>query len=366
MLRALLLLNAVGCDVRTLERMQEKGAQPEAIHTEGAALCEALGIGEGARGMLAKLSADGWADRELDACAKRGVRVATCRDALYPQGLADLDDAPLLLYFRGNGVPLAAKAVGIVGTRRCSKYAADVSREIGRRAPAHSWTVVSGGARGVDGAAHAGALEAGGQTVAVLGTGVDRVYPAEHRTLFERICEAGALCSEYPLGTGGEGWRFPKRNRIIAGLSQRTVVVEAPHKSGAMITARRAVDAGREVWAVPGRIGDARCEGTNRLIFDGAFPLIDMETFFGEGADPQGTLFDDEPEAGADRAARMADLNDTERTLIALLTNESDRTVDNLAAAAKMSAATVFQAMSLLSLKGWVQASGPGRYRLTD
>ena len=363
MLRALMLLN--NCqyyDIRTWEKFEDMGLEPEAFVQEGPALWEKIGISERNRSVMAKTLSSGWLEREVEACDRMGVRIVTCRDAVYPPSLLELDDAPLLLYIWGSRFSAGEKAIGVVGTRRCSVYASNVSRELGKKAAECGWCVVSGGAKGVDGAAHSGCLEGKGISVAVLGTGVDVVYPSEHAKLFEKIRETGALYSEYRLGTKGEAWRFPKRNRIIAGLSSRTIVVEAPQRSGAMITARQAAEAGREVWAVPGRIGDERCAGSNRLIFDGAFPLVDIATFFGD-ADPQRVLFDDtEPEIQRQTIL----LNDTEKTLVALLTNQGDRTVDNLATEAKMSAAEVFKTMSLLSLRGFICSSGPGRYRLKD
>ncbi len=367
MIRSLLLLN--GCqqyDVRMWEKFEETGLDPGAFVAEGRSLWERLGITERCVGVMTKLLAAGWIDRELEACDRLGVRIVTCRDAIYPRSLLELEDAPLLLYVRGEKFSVGAKAVGVVGTRRCSAYGAGVAREIGRVAANDGWSVVSGGAKGIDGAAHEGCLEGNGHTVAVLGTGIDVVYPSEHRGLFERIAARGALYSEYPIGANGVGWRFPRRNRIVVGLSARTVVVEAPHKSGAMITARLAAEAGREVWAVPGRIGDDRCAGSNRLLFDGAMPLIDMETFFGTH-EPQRLLFEGiDADAESRTPKEDVKLNDVEKILIALLTNRADRTVDNLAREAKMSAAEVFKTMSLLSLRGLVFSSGPGRYRIVD
>lgn len=369
MIRSLLLLN--GCqqyDIRMWERFEETGLDPEAFAAEGRALWERLGVTERCMGVMTKLLASGWIDRELEACGRLGVRLVTCRDAIYPRSLLELEDAPLLLYVKGETFSVSARAIGVVGTRRCSAYGAGVAREIGRVAASGGWSVVSGGAKGIDGAAHEGCLEGFGQsgrTVAVLGTGIDVVYPSEHRGLFERIAERGALYSEYPIGANGVGWRFPRRNRIVVGLSARTVVVEAPHKSGAMITARLAAEAGREVWAVPGRIGDERCAGSNRLLFDGAMPLIDMETFFGT-QEPQRMLFEGIADCEPCAAKEDVKLNDVEKILVALLTNRGDRTIDNLAGEAKMSAAEVFKAISLLSLRGLVFSSGPGRYRLAD
>ena len=351
------------------EKFEELNLQPEALIKEGVSLWERIGINERNRATMSRNLASGWVDRELDACERGAIRIVTCRDAIYPPNLLELNDAPLLIYVRGERFTLPRDSIGVVGTRRCSSYASQVAHEVGVKAAEFGLGVVSGGAKGVDGAAHAGCLEGNGMTVAVLGTGVDVVYPAENAKLFERIRERGALFSEYPLGVGGEGWRFPRRNRIIAGMAARTVVVEAPARSGAMITARICAEAGREVWAVPGRINDERCRGSNRLIFDGAFPLVDMEIFFGTGEsksaqgmkDAQKNLFEDDADHKNEKL-----LSDTERILIALLTNRGDRTIDNLAAEAKMSAAEVFKTMSLLSIRGLVHSSGPGRYRLDD
>lgn len=365
-LRALMLLNACqSYDARKWTDFEALGLEPEAFIEEGPSLWERIKISERCRGVLSKLVASDWAEREIERCEKSGVRLVTCRDAVYPPALLELQDAPLVLYLRGERIALQSRSIGVVGTRRCSAYGGKVSQELGRKAALLGWSVVSGGAKGIDGAAHGGCLEGGGLTAAVLGTGVDVAYPAEHRGLFEKIRATGMLVSEYSLGTKGEAWRFPRRNRIIAGLSSRTVVVEAPHRSGAMITARLAAEAGREVWAVPGRIGDERCAGSNRLIFDGAFPLIDMETFFGT-TEAQKKLFEDAADGALSPPKEPPLLDECEKTLVALLINQGDRTVDILAGEAKMSAAEVFKKLSLMSMRGLVRSSGPGRYRLSD
>jgi DNA processing protein len=363
MLRSMLLLNSCQYfDARIWSKFEELALDPGTFIEGGPALWERIGISEHYREAMKKTLSSDWIDREIDACEKLGVKLITFKDAIYPASLLDLKDAPLLLYARGGRLSLHGKVVGVVGTRGCSVYAGDTAREIGRNAAANGWRVVSGGARGIDGYAHTGCLENGGITAAVLGTGVDVVFPSEHRKLFDQIMETGALFSEYSLGSGGEGWRFPRRNRIIAGLSSKVVVVEAPSRSGALITARQALDAGREVWAVPGRIDDKRSYGSNRLLFDGAFPFIDMETFFGVGS-RQMDLFKDEE---LSPKKETIELTDAEKILVALLTNYGDRTIDNLAGEAKMGAAEVFKIMSLLSVRGVVFSSGPGRYRLVD
>jgi DNA processing protein len=193
----------------------------------------------------------------------------------YPPLLAELYDPPAGLYLRG-GPPeiLAQTSVAIVGARSCSPYGAQVARELARDLASAGVVVVSGLARGVDGEAHRGALAAGGLTVAVLGCGIDRDYPRAHADLARRVAESGLIVSEYEPGVEPSPWRFPARNRIVAGLARATVVVEARRRSGALITADFALELGRDVFAVPGEITAGLSEGTNDLIRQGAIPLL--------------------------------------------------------------------------------------------
>jgi len=202
-------------------------------------------------------------------------RVLRRRDAEFPQLLAAIHDPPRELYLRGGGTPeqLSYPAVAIVGARACSGYGRSVARSLARELAAAGLLVVSGMARGIDGEAHRGALEGGGITCAVLGCGIDRDYPAAHAELARRICERGLLVSEYEPGVEPAPWRFPARNRIIAGLCHATVVVEARERSGALITADFALEEGREVLAVPGEITSALSGGTNALLRLGATPV---------------------------------------------------------------------------------------------
>jgi DNA processing protein len=193
----------------------------------------------------------------------------------YPPLLGELHDPPARLYLRG-ALPgaLAGPAVAIVGARSCSPYGAQVARDLARELAAAGVVVVSGLARGIDGEAHRGALAAGGSTIAVLGCGIDRDYPRSHAELARRIAADGLVVSEYPPGVEPAPWRFPARNRIIAGLSLATVVVEARERSGALITADFALELGRDVFAVPGEITAALSAGTNDLLRQGAAPLL--------------------------------------------------------------------------------------------
>jgi DNA processing protein len=200
-------------------------------------------------------------------------------DPLFPPRLRAIFDPPPALYLRGAGHPelLALRAAAVVGARSCSPYGAQVARMLGRELAAAGLVVVSGLARGVDGEAHRGALEAGGLTVAVLGCGIDRDYPASNVQLSRQIEQRGLMVSEYEPGVEPAPWRFPARNRIIAGLCEAVVVVEARERSGALITADFALDEGREVFAVPGEITAGLSVGTNALLKLGATPLTSTQ-----------------------------------------------------------------------------------------
>ena len=209
-----------------------------------------------------------------DQIESKGIQVLTWMDEAYPQRLKEIEQPPPVLYLRGELLPEDTWAVAIVGTRRVSPYGRQVTEEIASFLAANGITVVSGFARGIDSIAHTAALKAGGRTLAVLGCGVDRIYPPENRALFEQMLQRGAVISDYAPGTPPEASNFPPRNRIISGLSMAVVVVEAGMTSGALITAEFAAEQGREVFAVPGNILAPQSKGTNKLIQQGAHPLL--------------------------------------------------------------------------------------------
>jgi len=210
-----------------------------------------------------------------------GIDVALRGSTAYPAHLDRFEDAPDLLFVRGS-LP-TAPGVGIVGTRRCTAYGLELAEAYGRVSAEIGWPVVSGLARGIDGAAHRGMVQAGGRGIAVLGCGIDVTYPREHRRLGDQILDCGgAIVSEYPPGSRPDAWRFPPRNRIIAALSAAVVVVEAGKTGGALITAVKAAEYGIPVFAMPGDVDRATSEGTNRLIRDGAFPVFDPEDLVAE------------------------------------------------------------------------------------
>jgi len=213
-------------------------------------------------------------DGFMEQIAAQGIQVLTWEDEAYPACLKEIDQPPPILYLRGELTIEDSWAVAVVGTRRVTAYGRQVTEELASYLAQNGVTVVSGLARGVDAIAHQAALKAGGRTLAVMGNGVDRIYPPEHRALAEQILASGALLSDYAPGTPPEGANFPPRNRLISGLSLAVVVVEAGETSGALITAQFAVDQGREVFAVPGNILAPQSKGTNRLIQQGAHPLL--------------------------------------------------------------------------------------------
>jgi DNA processing protein len=258
---------------------------------------------------------------------RRGLRFVPRSAREFPALLTAVHDPPPGLFVRG-GHPLellARPAVAIVGARACSGYGSSVARMLGRDLAAAGLVVVSGLARGVDGEAHRGALAAGGSTVAVLGCGVDRDYPASHARLAAEIVERGLVVSEYAPGVEPAPWRFPARNRIIAGLCAATIVVEARERSGALITADFALEEGREVFAVPGEIGSALSAGTNALLKLGAAPLTavaDVLSSYGliaEGSAIDSPLVDHLP-ATADELVRRTGMSAAEvaRALVEL------------------------------------------------
>ena len=287
----------------------------------------------------------------LDALQRQGLQWLGRSDRSFPPLLRAISDSPSGLFLRGQAPPefLARPAVAIVGARACSGYGSQVARMLGRELAAAGLVVVSGLARGVDGDAHRGALDAGGATIAVLGCGVDRDYPAAHAELAARIGVSGLVVSEYAPGVEPAPWRFPARNRIVAGLAQAAVVVEARERSGALITADFALEEGREVFACPGEITSALSAGTNALLRLGATPLTssaDVLELFGLEA--------------ADRV--KVELGAPARAILERL--DRPTSADELVRAVRLDVGVAAAALSELELAGLVSTSD-GVYRRT-
>jgi len=266
-------------------------------------------------------------------------------DGAYPELLREIADPPVTLYVRGQWREcLEAPCVGVVGSRRASTYGQNVAASLARELASRGVTVVSGLARGIDAAAHRGALEAGGRTAAVLGTGLDEVYPRDHRRLSEEILAGGgALVTQFPLGTPPVAENFPYRNRIISGLSLGVVVVEASENSGSLITARLALEQGREVFAVPGNITSRNSFGTNYLIKSAGAKLVqqwqDVASEF--PPDLAARILPPQPKKGgpfaaASAATLPADLSETERAVLKLLGLDEPAHIDALAQSSRL------------------------------
>lgn len=294
-------------------------------------------------------------DRVWDHLQSLGVTLLTWEDEGYPRRLREIDQPPPVLYLRGQILPKDEWAIAVVGTRRITAYGRQVTEEIASLLAHKGVTVVSGLARGVDGLAHQAALQSGGRTIAVLGSGVDTIYPPEHRRLAEKIYESGAVISDYPLGTQPDAVNFPPRNRIISGLSLAVVVVEAGETSGALITARFAAEQGRDVFAVPGNITAPSSVGTNRLIQQGARPLLDSQELL-EVLDL--TLVTEHIEA---RTVLPAD--PVEAMLLSVLSSQPLH-VDDIRSQAELPIETVSASLALMELKGMVRQVGGMHYVL--
>jgi DNA processing protein len=282
-----------------------------------------------------------------------GASVLTSDDPAYPPRLKEIEQPPPVLFVRGDWQPEDEMAVAIVGTRRVTAYGRQVTEELAAHLAANGITIISGLARGVDEIAHTAALATGGRTAAVLGSGVDRIYPPENRGLAEKIMKSGAIISDYPIGTAPEGTNFPPRNRIISGLSMATIVVEAGETSGALITAEFAAEQGRDVFAVPGNILAPQSKGTNRLIQNGALPLLSPD-------DVLQAL--DLGRAGEQRAARRAlPTDEIERQVLTTLGSEPLH-VDEIRNQTGLPVEKVSAALVMMELKGMVRQVGGMQY----
>jgi DNA processing protein len=295
----------------------------------------------------------GQLDAALKAIEAAKAQVLTWEDEGYPRNLRDIPQAPPVLYMLGSLTPADEWSVAMVGTRSASTYGREAARDLAAGLAANGVTVVSGMARGIDEIAHRAALEAGGRTVAVLGSGVDVIYPAEHKGLAQAIAQAGAVVSDYPMGTQPESANFPPRNRIISGLSKGVVVVEAGEVSGALITTDFAAEQGRDVFAVPGSILSRASKGTNRLIQQGA----KLVTGVGDVLEELNLAMVNEQRAA--RAVLPADA--TEAKLLACLSAEPAH-IDDIGAQAGLPISQVSGALALMELKGMVRQLGGMSY----
>ena len=291
--------------------------------------------------------------------AEKDLYALTPADSGYPERLRETSDPPPAL-FVGGEVP-GGPVVALVGSRKATVSGRENARNIGRALGERGVCVASGLALGIDAAAHEGALEAGGPVVGVLGCGIDVVYPRTNRDLFEKVANNGALVSEYYLGEAPLHWRFPARNRVIAGLSETVVVVEAAERSGALITARHALDSGCDVWAVPGPLSSAECRGSNKLLGDGAGVLWDVPEFVEAVAPRQEKLPTPADTNPVNSGPVPEELPEKEAAVLAGVGFESTG-ADVVAGRSRIQMREVLSALALLELKGYVSRDAAGAF----
>lgn len=339
-----------------IKRLLDRFKTPEAVFR--ASLKELVrieGLGEKVAGEIRKGPSEKAVKGELSLLEKTGGKVVTLKDGDYPTRLKDIYDPPALLYLRGELRIEDELAVAIVGSRKTSAYGREVTEKIGEDLARHGVTVVSGMARGIDSVAHKGALQGGGRTIAVLGCGVDVIYPPENRNLFYQIIERGAILSEFPMGSPPEGGHFPRRNRIISGLSIGVVIVQASAESGSLITAGYALEQGREVFAVPGNVGAEGSRGTNQLIKEGA-KLVESSEDILEEILPQWRR---EGETAQKGDPAVLSLTEPEKTLYGLL-GETPSHIDAIIRESRLDPGRVSSLLMNLELKGLI-SQWPGK-----
>ena len=300
---------------------------------------------------------------ELDRVAAFGAKAIHWNAPEYPENLRTIQNPPIVLYVWGELRPEDSQALGVVGSRNVTHYGVESAKKLSYQLAFAGYTVVSGLARGIDTAAHQGALAAKGRTIAVIGSGLARLYPPENEKLAERIIESGAVVSEYPMERSADRQTFPYRNRIVAGWGKGLLVVEAGMNSGALITANQAIEQGRPVYAVPGPIDRPTSAGSNRLIQQGARLVMSADDIF----DDLGTLFPGErprlspapahnPDAAAAATAGPAPKLSHDETLLVTALEVGELSLDELAAATRLPVYKVSSALTLLEMKRLVQA----------
>ena len=339
-----------------IKRLLERFKTPEAIfRAPEKELLKIEGLGEKVAGEIRKGPLEKRVEREFNLLKESGGTILTFKDEAYPKRLRDIYDPPALLYVRGELRKEDELAVAIVGSRKTSPYGRWITEKVSQELVHQGITIVSGMARGIDSIAHQGAISRGGRTVAVLGCGVDIIYPYENRNLFYQIIDQGAVLSEFPMGSKPEGGHFPRRNRIISGLSIGVVVVQASSKSGSLITAKYALEQGREVFAVPGNVGAEGSRGTNQLIKEGA-KLVESSGDILEEIFPQWSR---ENETAQKVEPVMRDLDKDELILYQLL-GETPMHIDVIIRESRFDPGRVSSLLLGLELKGHI-SQWPGK-----
>jgi len=349
-LRSWLRLNRLELSPRAAAALLERFGGPEAVFDASEAELRSVErlTDKGAAKVLAPAPAA--LDRDLKIIEEHRISVIPISSPDYPDSLRQIYDPPILLYVKGALVESDKMSIAIVGSRRASIYGKSVAERIAADLARRGLTIVSGGARGIDTAAHKGALAAGGRTIAFLGCGIDVGYPPENKNLFDAIAECGAVISEFPLGAVPEPWRFPPRNRLISGISLGVLVCQSPQASGALITAGYAAEQGKDTFAVPGNVDDERNRGCHKLIQDGALLVQDASDILRELGIDTG----EDQESIRQMALPIESLNEQERDIAALLSLEP-MPVDEIIEKTGLPAPMVSGTLTVLEMKNVVR-----------
>jgi len=312
----------------------------------------------------------GAVNKTLASCEETGCRVITQQDSEYPDRLRNIYNPPIVLYILGRLPDIDdMPVVAVVGTRDCTPYGAGAAEEIGYELSKHGFIVVTGLARGIDSAAARGALRAGGTVLGITGSGLDIVYPRENKALFNEVAGSGAIISEYPPGTPALKTHFPARNRIISGLSLGVAVIEAPRQSGALITASRALEQGRDVFTLPGNVNAKSCEGSNALLREGAIPILSAKDIISEYEE----LFPDRTSKKEIDNESGVDYIDLDKILSAICGDEKKVAetigtktvqVDDIIVTTGLSAQKVLTALTMLEIKGYAVRTDNGEWKM--
>ncbi|NOX25480.1 MAG: DNA-protecting protein DprA [Deltaproteobacteria bacterium] len=349
-------LGAMGC--RTLIEMF--GGPAKVLAADSKALAQAPGIHRKVIELITARPPYREAEVEQERTREYGVDVISWDNPAYPEALRTIYNPPMLLFVKGDASQLNRPAIAVVGSRAATSYGLKIARRLGAELAGHGLTVVSGLALGIDAGAHAGALEAHGSTVAVVGCGVDVSYPRRNMSLASRIVGSGAVISEYSMGTQPDAFRFPARNRIISGLSLGVVVVEAATRSGSLITARLAMEEGREVFAVPGRVDSSKSAGTHKLLQDGAKLVYRVEDIFEELSVPLANFAVATPKET--KIPALSELDATGVKIMAVL-DEYPQHFEIIINKSGLGAQKAAEVLLLLELQGLVESLPGQQYR---
>jgi len=357
-----------GLGARLAGKLLREFGSPEAVFAASLTALEACHIPAEAAQAIRSQQPLRLAEKELAQVRALGAKLMTWDDPAYPRRLREIYDPPPVLYLRGNPDLLSKHSISIVGSRKPSPYGVQMAEKLGRDLAARGLVVVSGMARGIDASAHRGALEAmkqsgRGATVGVLGTGIDVIYPKENRKIHEEIAQHGCLISEFAMGSFAAPQNFPVRNRIIAGMALGVVVVEGAQYSGSLITARLAMEFGREVYGVPGNVTHAGSFGPNQLVKQGAKLVTGWEDVVEElPTDIRAELFPAESVSSEERATLLeGTFSPEEKTLYGLLTADTARHVDELVELSGLSSSEVLASLFELEMRGAIRQM-PGKH----